>query len=77
MAGEFNRTKLMWASFLTLIASGFGFATRTAAGGIWEREFGIDGSGFGQILGAGFLGFGMAHGNHFTAAAASCAVHQP
>ena len=59
MAGEFNRTKLMWASFLTLIASGFGFATRTAAGGIWEREFGIDGSGFGQILGAGFLGFGI------------------
>ena len=56
---EFNRTKLMWASFLTLIASGFGFATRAAAGGVWEAEFGIGGGQFGGILGAGFLGFGL------------------
>jgi len=53
------RGKLMWASFLTLIASGFGFATRTAAGGIWEREFGLGGGQFGAIMGAGFLGFGL------------------
>lgn len=54
-----NRSKLMLASFLTLVASGVGFATRTAVGGIWEANFGIDGSQFGAILGAGFLGFGI------------------
>ncbi len=53
------RGKLMWASFLTLVASGVGFATRAAAAGVWEREFGIGGVGFGAIMGAGFLGFGM------------------
>lgn len=53
------RGKLMLASFLTLVASGVGFATRTAAGPAWEREFGIGGEEFGQILGAGFLGFGL------------------
>lgn len=56
---EFNRTKLMWASFLTLVASGVGFATRAASGGIWESSLGIDGGQFGAIMGAGFLGFGI------------------
>ena len=56
---EFARGKLMLASFLTLVASGIGFATRTAAGGAWEREFNLGGSEFGAILGAGFLGFGL------------------
>lgn len=49
----------MLASFLTLVASGVGFATRTAAGGPWEREFNLGGEEFGAILGAGFLGFGL------------------
>jgi len=53
------RGKLLWASFLTLVASGFGFATRAAAGGVWEREFGLGGNQFAQILGAGFLGFAL------------------
>ncbi|QDV63297.1 MFS transporter [Crateriforma conspicua] len=56
---DFARGKLMLASFLTLVASGIGFATRTAAGGPWEREFNIGGGQFGAILGAGFLGFGL------------------
>ena len=56
---NFARGKLMLASFLTLVASGVGFATRTAAGGDWEREFNIGGAEFGAILGAGFLGFGL------------------
>ena len=56
---KFARGKLMLASFLTLVASGVGFATRTAAGGDWEREFNIGGAEFGAILGAGFLGFGL------------------
>jgi MFS family permease len=56
---EVNRTKLMWVSFLTLVAAGVGFATRASAGGVWEAEFGIGGGDFGKIMGAGFLGFGM------------------
>jgi len=56
---EFARGKLMLASFLTLVASGIGFATRTAAGGPWEREFNLGGAEFGAILGAGFLGMGL------------------
>ena len=56
---EFNRSKLMLASFLTLVAAGMGFATRAASGGIWERELGLSGVEFGQIMGAGFLGFGF------------------
>lgn len=49
----------MWASFLTLVASGMGFAVRTAMGGIWGAQFNIDPQQFGAIMGAGFLGFGM------------------
>ena len=46
---EFRSGKLMLAS-LTLVASGVGFATRTAVGGDWEREFNIGGAEFGAIL---------------------------
>lgn len=59
MDHKYARGKLMLACFLTLVASGVGFATRTAAGGPWESQFGIDGGQFGLILGAGFLGFGV------------------
>ena len=52
------RNRLMWASFLTLVASGVGFAVRAAMAGTWEAEFNI-GVEFGAIMGAGFLGFGM------------------
>jgi len=48
----------MWASFLTLVASGVGFAVRTAMASDWGQQFNIDGQQFGQIMGAGFLGFG-------------------
>ena len=56
---EFNRNKLMIASFLTLVASGVGFATRAGAFYDWEVAFGIGSLEFGQIMGAGFLGFGL------------------
>lgn len=48
----------MVASFLTLVAAGVGFATRTAALPAWETQFDMSAAQFGQILGAGFLGFG-------------------
>lgn len=53
------RSKLFWASFISLIACGFGFATRGASGGIWGSLFGISGVNFGYIMGAGFFGFGL------------------
>lgn len=59
MEVRYARGKLMLASFLTLVASGVGFATRTAAGGVWGEAFGISGEQFGQILGAGFIGFAV------------------
>lgn len=54
-----NRKVLMIASFLTLVAAGTGFATRAASGAAWATEFNISGATFGQIMGAGFLGFGI------------------
>ena len=56
---EFHRSRLMLASFLTLVACGFGFATRAFAGFDWGDAFNIGGLQFGAIMGAGFLGFGM------------------
>ena len=54
-----NRSKLLWASFLTLVSAGVGFATRAASGPAWATEFNITSSTFGMIMGAGFLGFGL------------------
>ncbi len=54
-----NRGRLMLASFLTLVASGVGFATRAAMAGPWEGAFNIGAEDFGRIMGAGFLGFGV------------------
>ncbi|MEZ6093339.1 MAG: MFS transporter [Pirellulaceae bacterium] len=59
MSPSSNRSRLMWASFLTLVASGVGFATRAAMGGVWEVQFNIGATEFGEIMGAGFLGFGI------------------
>ncbi len=53
-----DRTKLLIASFLTLVAAGVGFATRGAAGPAWA-EMGITQAQFGGIMGAGFVGFGV------------------
>ena len=53
-----NRGRLMWASFLTLIAAGMGFAVR---GGIlrnWGDQFGFTQSELGTITGGGLVGFG-------------------
>lgn len=54
-----NRGQLMWASFLTLIAAGMGFAVR---GGIlkdWSEQFGFTQSELGTITGGGLVGFGI------------------
>ncbi len=59
MAVQDNRGKLMWASFLTLIAAGMGFAVR---GGIlrdWGAQFGFTQFELGTITGGGLVGFGI------------------
>lgn len=55
-----NRTKLLWASFLTLIAAGMGFAIRN--GGIlevWGTQFAFTKQELGEITGLGLAGFGF------------------
>lgn len=54
-----NRGKLMWASFLTLIAAGMGMSIR---GGIllrWGENYGFTQLELGAITGGGLLGFGI------------------
>lgn len=54
-----NKTKLLIASFLTILVAGLGFAVR---GGLlleWGKEFGFTQTELGQITGGGFVGFGI------------------
>lgn len=54
-----NRKILLWASFLTLIAAGMGFAIRTKILGDWEAQFGFTKQELGTITGGGLTGFGV------------------
>jgi len=54
-----NRTKLLWASFLTLIAAGMGFAIRNNILGDWASSFGFTMVDLGTITGGGLTGFGV------------------
>ena len=58
MAKEVNRTTLMIASFLTLIAAGVGFGVRTGILAKWGSEFGFTQFDLGTITGGGLVGFG-------------------
>ena len=54
-----NSTKLLIASFLTILVAGLGFAVR---GGLlleWGKAFGFTQTELGQITGGGFVGFGI------------------
>ncbi len=59
MAAPTTRGKLMWASFLTLIAAGMGFAVRAGILGNWGSEFGFTQFELGKITGFGLVGFGV------------------
>jgi MFS family permease len=48
--------RIFWASFLTLIAAGTGFAVRTAVLGEWEGIFGFTKTELGTITGGGLTG---------------------
>ena len=54
-----NRGKLMWASFLTLIAAGMGFAVRGGILAKWAAQFGFTQYELGTITGGGLVGFGV------------------
>src|SRR5438094_9651660 len=51
---------LFWASFLTLIAAGMGFAIRGDILAEWGRDFGFTQTDLGIITGQGLAGFGIA-----------------
>lgn len=55
-----NDKILFWASFLTLIAAGMGFAIRTDIIADWGREFAFTQTELGQLTGMGLAGFGLA-----------------
>ncbi len=59
MSEHSNRSKLMWASFLTLIAAGVGFSVRAGILGDWANQFGFTKSELGTITGGGLVGFGV------------------
>jgi MFS family permease len=51
--------KIFWASFLTLISAGVGFAIRGGILGDWGSQFGFTKSELGAITGGGLTGFGI------------------
>jgi MFS family permease len=57
--GVSNRSQLMWASFLTLIAAGMGFGIRAAILADWASQFGFTKGDLGSITGGGLTGFGI------------------
>ncbi len=57
--GSSHRGKLMWASFLTLIAAGMGFGVRTGTLAEWAKDFGFTQVELGSITGGGLVGFGV------------------
>ena len=54
-----NNRALFIASFLTLIAAGFGFAVRGAILGDWGTQFGFTKLELGTITGGGLVGGGI------------------
>jgi MFS family permease len=57
--GKSNEKVLFWASFLTLIAAGMGFAIRGDILNDWGRDFGFTQTELGEITGMGLMGFGL------------------
>src|SRR5688572_8791589 len=57
--GSINQRQIFWASFLTLIAAGIGFAVRGGILGDWAAQYGFTKSDLGTITGGGLVGFGF------------------
>jgi len=54
-----GRSSVFFASFMTLIAAGIGFAVRGQILGDWSAQFGFTKGELGQITGGGLTGFGI------------------
>lgn len=52
-----NRSRLLWAGFMAILAAGVGFAIRGGIFDNWGSEYGFTGLQLGAIGGAGFTGF--------------------
>ncbi len=52
-----NASRLLWAGFLAILASGIGFGIRGGILANWAAEFGFTGAQLGAIGGAGLTGF--------------------
>src|SRR4029453_1317574 len=52
-----NASRLLWAGFVAILATGIGFAIRGAILATWAAEFGFTGAQLGAIGGAGLTGF--------------------
>ncbi len=59
MSETSHHRQVFFASFLTLIAAGTGFAVRTGVLAEWAREFGFTNTELGTITGGGLVGFGV------------------
>ena len=55
-----NEMFLFWASFITLIAAGMGFAIRGDIIANWGKDFGFTQTELGELTGMGLAGFGVA-----------------
>src|SRR5690349_7722895 len=58
-ARPIHTKQIFFASFMTLIAAGIGFAVRGGILGDWGGQFGFTKSELGDINGAGLAGFGI------------------
>ncbi len=54
-----DQKSIFFASFMTLIAAGVGFAIRAGVLADWGAQFGFTKSELGQLFGAGLAGFGV------------------
>src|SRR6187402_3339538 len=52
-----NATRLLWAGFLAILATGIGFGVRGGILANWADEFGFTGAQLGDLGGAGLTGF--------------------
>src|SRR4051794_31843995 len=57
--GGKQQRQIFFASFMTLISAGIGFAVRGGILGDWGAQFGFTKSELGEIFGAGLSGFGF------------------
>src|SRR5215218_7649997 len=54
-----NASRLLWAGFMAILASGVGFGVRGGILATWGAEYGFTNTELGDITGMGLVGFGL------------------